>query len=150
MAVEKVVLDASVVAKWYLIEKYSDEALRFRDAHVSGKLLIAAPSLLTYEVLNALRCSGAYSKEELVKAAESLDKYGLEIWELKGRLKEEAARLSFELGVTVYDASYIALASTLKTSLYTADEELAEKARTLNIVKRIGREGAAGFGNHPT
>ncbi|MGB9741430.1 MAG: hypothetical protein ACP5IM_00040 [Candidatus Bathyarchaeia archaeon] len=31
MAPEKVVLDASVIPKWYLKEKYSEQALKLRD-----------------------------------------------------------------------------------------------------------------------
>ncbi|MEM2902540.1 MAG: type II toxin-antitoxin system VapC family toxin [Candidatus Bathyarchaeia archaeon] len=142
MAVEKIVLDASVVSKWYLLEKHSDMALRFRNAHISGNIMIAAPILLLYEALNALRYSGVYTKDELVKVAESLSKYGLELWGLTDRLTEEAVRLSFDYAITIYDATYVALALILKTSLYTADEGLVRKLRPLNVVKHIS-EGDA-------
>lgn len=78
MAREKVVLDASVIAKWYLTEWHSDSTLSLRDTHVSGNMSIVAPTLLIYEALNVLKHCGIYSQEELVELALSLDKYGFE------------------------------------------------------------------------
>ena len=33
---KKIVVDASVVAKWYLIEEYSDNAIKLRNDYVRG------------------------------------------------------------------------------------------------------------------
>jgi len=137
MAVKKVILDASIVAKWYLTEEYSDHALRLRDAHVSGNITIAIPTLLIYEVLNVLRQSKAYSEEELIQLARSLNKYGFECWSMSEPLKEEAVRTAYKYDVTIYDASYIALATILNTTIYTADEELISKTTQLGIVKHV-------------
>jgi len=38
---------------------------------------------MPYEVLNALRYSGLYSKEELAGVVRSLERYGIELWELR-------------------------------------------------------------------
>jgi len=65
MEKRKIVVDASVVAKWFLEEEYSGKALQLRDDYARGLLTVAAPSLLEYEVLNALKYSGAYSAREL-------------------------------------------------------------------------------------
>jgi len=90
MTLKKVVLDASVVAKWYLKEKYSEQALKIRDDYISGRITIAVPSLLDYEVLNALKYSGVYSEQELKDIARSLNKYSFEQWKFKDELKDEA------------------------------------------------------------
>jgi len=127
MEKRKIVVDASVVAKWFLEEEYSDKALQLRDDYARGLLAIAAPSLLEYEVLNALRYSGAYSARELKEIGVALNKYGFEIYELEARLKELAIEIAMENNITVYDASYIALAKQLNTVLYTADRELVNK-----------------------
>jgi len=52
---KRIVIDASVVLKWYLVdEEYSEKALGLLDQYVSDELDILAPSLLEYEVINGL------------------------------------------------------------------------------------------------
>jgi predicted nucleic acid-binding protein len=123
----KVVAEASVVAKWFLDEEFSEEALLLRDSLIAGKLTIAVPTLIFYEVLNAMRYSRLYNADELVTLARSLSKYGFEVWDPKGELYERTAKLGLESGVSIYDASYIALANLIKSSLYTADNNLVAK-----------------------
>ena len=51
----KLVIDASVVLKWYLVdETYGQEAGKILDQHVAGDVGLLAPTILSYEVLNAL------------------------------------------------------------------------------------------------
>jgi predicted nucleic acid-binding protein len=137
VALEKVVLDASVIAKWYLKEEYSEQALKLRDNYISGRITIAVPTLLEYEVLNALKCSGAYSEQELTEIARSLNKYGFEYWRLKDRIKDEIIKIASKYDITIYDASYLALATLLKAPFYTADEELLSKIAELKTAKHL-------------
>ncbi len=111
--------------------------MRFRDAHVSGSISVVMPTLLIYEVLNILKNSKVYSEEELIELAKSLNKYGFELWGLSESLKEETVRTALKHDITLYDASYVALAKILNTMLYTADEELISKTAQLSIVKHI-------------
>jgi predicted nucleic acid-binding protein len=53
----KIVVDASVAVKWFVEEEFSDLALKLRDMHVNGLVDLVAPSLMPYEVLNALKYS---------------------------------------------------------------------------------------------
>ena len=56
MAEEKIlVLDASVAVKWFNPEPLRDKALEIRESFVEGKIQLEAPSLLPYELGNALR-----------------------------------------------------------------------------------------------
>ncbi len=121
-------MDASVCARWFLDEEYSDRARVLRDSFVKGIVTIAVPSLLFYETLNALRYSGEYREKELSLAATSLSKYGFEVWEPEGEVYRETARSSMKYDLTIYDASYTALAEHLRILLYTADDEILEKA----------------------
>jgi len=123
----KVVLDASIIVKWFLKELYSEEAIKVRNDYVQRKISIAVPSLLIYEVLNALRYSGVYSEEELKEICLALNKYGFEIHDIEGDLKSKVVEIAYRHNITVYEASYVALAIKLKTVLYTADDELLEK-----------------------
>ncbi len=124
---ESLVVDASIVVKWYIVEKYSEEALKLRDMHVNGELLLVAPSLLPYEVLNALKHSSLYSMDELKLAAESLLKYGIRLEPLTTRYAEKSVELAVENGITIYDASYIAVALIKGIRMVTADSGLIEK-----------------------
>ncbi|MBU2559444.1 type II toxin-antitoxin system VapC family toxin, partial [archaeon] len=58
----KIVVDASVVAKWFLEEVHSEMAEAIRKDYADGLLDLAAPSLLPYEVLNALRYNPDFGK----------------------------------------------------------------------------------------
>ncbi len=123
----KVVIDASVVVKWFVEEEYSREARLLRDAYASGILDLAAPSLLSYEVLNALKYSGAFGEDELKEIAEILDEFQLSLHDLSGELANKTVELAMRKGITIYDASYAALAESLDTIAYTADERLLRK-----------------------
>ena len=127
MEKQKAVADASIVAKWFLEEDFSDKAKELRDSFAAGKLTISVPSLLFYETLNALWQSGLFKEEELTFAARALAKYGFDMWDPKGKVYEQTAMLSSKYGVSIYDASYVALSIHLKATLYTADSELIQK-----------------------
>ena len=132
-------VDASVCAKWYLDEEYSDRARLLRDEFVKGQIAITVPSLLFYETLNALRYSRAFDEKELPVAADSLSKYGFEVWEPRGEVYREAARLSLAQDITVYDAAYVALSEHLRALFYTVDKKLLDRfprrARHIRIFK---------------
>lgn len=121
---KKIVIDASVAAKWFLEEEHSDKAVALRTDYVDGVIDLIAPDLLSYEVLNALKYSGDFGRIELEKASEILDNYQLLCLSLHGR---EAVAAAFEYGITIYDAAYMAVAKGEDAILYTADERLLEK-----------------------
>ena len=127
MEEQKAVADASIVAKWFLEEDFSDKARQLRDSFVTGKMTISVPSLLFYETLNALWHCGLFRKEELILAARALSRYGFDVWEPKGKTYEQSAMLSSKYDISIYDASYVALALNLKATLYTADSEIIQK-----------------------
>lgn len=133
MEKERIVVDASIVVKWFLEEEFSNDALRLRNDYIRGIIVIAVPSLLEYEVLNALKYSGVYSLEELREIGIALNKYGFEVYELEGKLKELTIEIAVKNNIAIYDASYIALATRLNTILYTADKELTQKFPSMAI-----------------
>lgn len=109
------------------MEAGSEQAIELRDNFATGRLRLVVPTLLFYEVTNALRYSGSFEKADLVVAAKSLSKYGFDIWRPHGKLLELSASLSLEKGLTVYDACYIALAQRIGSKLITEDGELLTK-----------------------
>ena len=137
MAAETVVTDASVIAKWFLEEVYSTNALLLRDNYIAGEIELASPCIMPFEVLNALRYSGIYAKDALVTVVRSLDRYGIALWELKSEYGQRVAEVAMELDITIYDACYVALAEIANAKLVTADDEMATKAKDLVAVQHV-------------
>mgnify|MGYP000533555264 CR=1 FL=1 len=133
----KIAVDASVVVKWFVEEKYSKEALMIRDSFIEGLVDIVVPSLLYFEVLNALKYSGAFGEDELKKVARILEDYQFTLYELEGAYAEKAVEIAMRKGITIYDASYVALALIEGVDLYTADEKLLTKTQDLKITKHL-------------
>ncbi len=115
--------------KWFIKEANSAEALEVRDRHVNGTYTLAAPTILPFEALNALRYSNLYTEPDLKKAATSLSSYDLSLYPLEGdyaHLTVEAAEAN---NITIYDGSYVALALKLDTKLLTADKQLLRRLK---------------------
>lgn len=124
------VVDASVVTKWFLVEPDSHEAIGLRDDFAMGRIKLTVPTLLFYEVVNALRFSGEFEEAELGLAARSLSKYQFGMWRPRGKLLELSAELSLREDLTVYDACYVALARRIESKVITEDRELLSKFPT--------------------
>ena len=125
----EVVLDASVVVKWFVEEDGSDKALALRDRYVDGELRIIAPELLVFEALNALRYKGLFSREELAGAAEALEAFSFTLYPLRDDYARRTIDVAAENNITIYDASYVALALMRNAAMYTADEKLVAQLR---------------------
>ncbi len=121
------VVDSSVVVKWFLFEASSDKAVELRDEFATGRLELAVPSLLFYEVMNALRFSGSFTRPELITAARALSRYRFDVWRPRGKLLEISTELSVERDLTVYDSCYVALARRTNSKVVTEDGELLGK-----------------------
>jgi predicted nucleic acid-binding protein len=124
---DEFVVDASVVTKWFLDEPDSSVAIRLRDDFATGRIKLTVPSLMFYEVVNALRFSGEFGEEDLAVAARSLNRYKFGTWMPLGKLLEHSARLSLRDDLTVYDACYVALAKRIQSKVITGDRELLGK-----------------------
>ena len=59
-----IVLDSSVVVKWFSIETKSDEALKFIDSYIQGKVELTISEILICEVGNALRYKPDYDTQK--------------------------------------------------------------------------------------
>lgn len=129
--------DASVVVKWFLEEEFSRDARRLRDDYASDAVELEAPSLLSFEVLNAVRYAGVFSAKELRQVAEALDAFAIPTNPLEGPLAVATLEVASATGLTVYDASYVALAREVGGILYTADRALIAATRRLGVAAHI-------------
>jgi predicted nucleic acid-binding protein len=80
--VSEVVLDASVVLKWFRSEgeRHVDEARALRTAYEKGELLVFAPPL-HLEILNVAGRRWRLGEEALVELAGALEELGFELLE---------------------------------------------------------------------
>jgi predicted nucleic acid-binding protein len=132
------VLDASVAIKWYVGEELRDKALRLRDDFLSDVIDLEAPSLILYEVGNAIRHHPGATESECASAVEQLRNLGIAIRELDDHTIRTAAKVAFEEKLTFYDAAYLALARNLDARLITADRslynQLGKRNKTFSIL----------------
>jgi len=123
----KLILDASVAVKWFVQEEHRELALKLREEHVRGSLILSAPDLITYEIINALRHNPELSKVDVEKAAESLFKLHMELHQPTVKLIGKAAENAYRYSIGIYDAVYISLSELQSCPMATADEKLYER-----------------------
>lgn len=136
-----VVIDASVVYKWFAQEESgSERALKILDNHILGKENIIAPSILLYEIANALVTKVKITIREIKAYIKKLKETRIQIVEFDYNLIEKAAEFAGKYRMSVYDAAYAVLAKEKKCSLITADEKFVE---TLNLpfIKHLSDSG---------
>jgi predicted nucleic acid-binding protein len=131
-----IVLDASVIAKWFLEEPKSSKALHYRDLHAQKKEIIIAPSILIYEMANLFRYKD-FTEKEIVLALEALENFKIEIFNLGFKDIIEAVLLARERDITVYDSVYLLVALNFKCKFVTADEKLYKKVKDLGFVELL-------------
>ncbi|TSC67370.1 MAG: PilT protein domain-containing protein [Parcubacteria group bacterium Gr01-1014_66] len=125
-----IVLDASVVAKWFKPDEVSSQADFYLTEHTAGRESIAVPTLLLYELTSVLRHSAKLSKISIETALIILFDARLTFVSPDDQLLITAVEISEHTGISIYDASYVALAQRLNCVLVTADKKLAHTAKT--------------------
>lgn len=124
------VVDSSVAVKWFSpFEPRYREALAVLVEHEERRLCLAAPTLLRVEVMNALCRRSDVGPADLLEAANVVEGFSLEWFDLTPGIASDAAVLAAETGLSVYDALFVALARELDAELITDDRQIiASKA----------------------
>jgi len=124
---KRVVIDASVVLKWYLAdERYGQVALSLLEDYLADEVDILAPSLLEYEVINGLIIAqkrGRIKEKMILEAVEGFVNLGINLRNIH-LFFPKVLHYCQILHRSVYEASYLALADEEGISLITADEGL--------------------------
>lgn len=126
------VVDASVAVKWFLPERLHEKATGLRDLHAAGSINLLAPSLIYYEVANALRYHRVFrlSPDDVAGAVRALK--GLRIARMPGEdMWVSASRISYDCDVSIYDAVYVSMAVAKEAPLITSDGKFAERMKGL-------------------
>lgn len=118
-----VLLDASVVLRWFVQQPGHEAAAVWLRRFVAEPNLFVAPDLLRMEVYGGLcRLQPARDPEWAPRCFERLDRLGLRTLPTTQPLFERGMALSRELKVGGYDALYLAHAESLGVRWLTADE----------------------------
>lgn len=133
-----VVLDASIIAKWFIPEENSVLVSNF----IPEGAYELAPSIVEFELLSAL-CKnvgrGNLTKEMMSKAVDIWEELIRDDWLWlvpTHKYINEAIDLSCNLKHPLYDCCYIAVAIKENCPLITADKKLYERGKTVydNII----------------
>ncbi|MCW4002704.1 MAG: type II toxin-antitoxin system VapC family toxin [Candidatus Bathyarchaeota archaeon] len=119
----EVVLDSSVVVKWFSKEAKSDEALKFLDSYTQGTTTLTVSEILICEVGNALRYKPDYDAQKWKTALTQLFNLHLNVVHLNQDLTNRTGEIAYDGKITFYDALPVAVAENKKTVCITADEE---------------------------
>ena len=118
----RLVIDSSVVIKWFVPEVHSDDALRYLDPDLERN----APELLLAEASNILWKKfgrGELTAAEANKIAEDVEQADVIIHPMRP-LFGPGLRIAMATGRSAYDCIYLALADSLSTRVVTADRRL--------------------------
>lgn len=133
MANLKIVIDASVIAKWFLPDEQETEiALKIKEDFVQGSISIALPSLVFYEINNLLNLAVVrlrVSGEKAVDIYRDFLELDFETYFTKELLKSTLEN-ALAYKISSYDASYIALTEMIKAPFFTADEKLINQVKS--------------------
>jgi predicted nucleic acid-binding protein len=128
---ERIIVDASVVVKWFVPEPGHEEARQLLFAARDRDLDLHAPDLMLAEVANVffskVRANGSrLGEDDVLEAVRALRDLRITLHQ-HGGLVESALSLALSTGATVYDTLYAALALRLAGELVTADKQLLRR-----------------------
>lgn len=132
----KIVVDASVCLKWVFEEEDSEKARNLLTLSEKGDILLLAPEIWEYEIVNGFasavfRNKLAYSKsKKLLKMILAAKPETISVEELLLKSLENCHKYR----ISAYDSAYITLAIENRIALVSADAKLAQKVSDPNVV----------------
>jgi predicted nucleic acid-binding protein len=126
----KLVLDASVAAKFWFDEDDSEFAIALQKRVTS-----LAPDFLFVEVASVaakLVRRGLTTDDRAERALREVGEV-VDVWTPSPELSARAYELARDHGVSVYDGLYLTLAESEGTAVLTADARLVEKVRAAGL-----------------
>jgi len=123
-------LDSSVLVKWYHYEEDTPLALHLRDGHLHDQWEIRLADVSFYELANALHYSEKYTSAAIVERVQALLVMEFRIYGFDLLALRTALDLCAEKGISIYDAYLVALAKRENLLFVTADDKLLRKLGT--------------------
>lgn len=133
------VLDSSVVVKWFFKETETEKALILLHRHQFKKIQVVVPRLLLFELGNVFVNKGVRDQAEFNRNLNDFFNIGADLIETNQQFLEATFALAKKYNITFYDAAYVATAQQLKCDFVTADKKLYQKIKGLKFVKLLGQ-----------
>jgi predicted nucleic acid-binding protein len=133
------IVDANIILQAFFPDEVQPKAQALIRDHVSGRVQLAAPTLLVYEVANAVLQAvrrGRVTGEDAEAILVAVEGLGIETEPVSWQQMLPLAR---RFDRSAYDAAYLALAEARGEPLVTGDEKLYNAVRhDLDWVQWIG------------
>lgn len=132
------VIDASIAVKWYsaFVEDDLTNADRLLQNYVDGSCGFIAPTLIAYELANALRFNPNFNVTDVKRALSDFFDLQITLEDPTGYM-DSALDLAFKYSLTIYDAVYAALSQTTGIPLITADYKFYSRAKSLPFIEAL-------------
>lgn len=125
---EKIILDASVVIKWFIEEDGDKKAIGYLNLIKERKIYLIVPQLLFYELGNILLSKNASIKDVICIITE-LNSLPIKQEDVGHPYFKKVFKNAEEMTLSFYDASYVTLMQVENCEFITADKRLYEKVR---------------------
>ncbi len=123
------IIDASALLPAYFPDEVQRPSQRLLRDYVLGELELAAPTLLVYEMTNAVVQAirrGRIREEQGMEALDAFDGLGIPLFPVAW---QEMATFARRFDRSAYDASYLALAEQRDEPLITGDRRMYNAVR---------------------
>ncbi len=122
---EKVILDTSVIIKWFFEEDEEDvkTANLILNKYHNNEIQIIAPEIALFEISNVIKNRIKDNKNMGAEIIDKIFNLGIIFYITKEILKN-AFSIAFDINESVYDCIFIALAEHFKAKLVTDDKKL--------------------------
>lgn len=133
-------IDASVCLKWAFEEEDSEKARRILEKYERNELLLMAPSLWQFEIVNGFSSAVVRKKLEFQKAKRLLCIVFKAVPELFmiSDLLDECFKNTNKYQISGYDSAYVTLAAQTQSVLVSADRKLVEKVGDARLAIYLG------------
>ncbi len=130
---KEIVVDSSVVIKWFVPQANSIQARKILDKYQDGELFLLAPDLIYAEVGNIIWKLHRFQGVSQVDAEAILNTFQSITLVItpSSSLLNDAYRLAVAYQRTVYDSLYIALSLRRQCQFVTADEKLVNSVNSV-------------------
>lgn len=134
---ERVVLDASVSLKWFFPqEKNSDVARKILRKIRIEKTEVFVPQIFFFEIVNVIKTKTGIASKSVLRAINKIFSLNFVTEKADLILLKKANFYAQKYDLSIYDASYIALAKINGLIFITADEKMARRLN-LKFVKSL-------------
>ena len=134
---EIMILDSSVIFKWFFDEEGTDRALAILQDIQKEKISMFAPRLLFYEIGNSLLYHKPFTEDKIKYASKILEELSFSFYDFTFQEWNTIIDEAHHYNISFYDYSYLFLAKQLNTQLITADTKLFKKNKNLGFVKLL-------------